>query len=620
MKDDIKKLLQKILKDMGISDVVPEVEISDDPVHGEYTTNIAMRLKGSDLEHLKGLTLAKKPPIELAQEIVQKIGKKDQKQSPQIPANSVLQDIDRIEVAPPGFINFFVTEAKLSTKLVEVLKQKESFGTSSIEKSKRVVIEYTDPNPFKEFHIGHLISNVVGESFSRLKEACGCIVWRADYFGDVGVHVAKSIWGLQKKMQEEKLTLSDLTKKTLTERVNYMGQGYALGTKAADDENVKGEIAKLNTVLYVVAQKMWEKEGKKPIINYDPEKKVSSKDIETVYELYVTGRKWSLEYFETIYERLGTKFDGYYPESIVGEIGYQFVIDNIGKAFEKSEGAVVFRGEKYGLHTRVFINKHNLPTYETKELGLAPTKYKDFPYDESIIVVGKEIKEYFAVLVAALRDINPKLGNVTKPIFTGMVNLPEGKMSSRHGNVVTVIGLIDKLKEMVLKKTKGYDYSEAQKAEIAEKVAVAALKYSLLSVSLPSDIAFDFDTSLSFDGDSGPYLLYTYARAKSVLRKAGSFSFRLSHLSDLGNLGLNPEEKNIARLIHFFPEILFQAARDFAPNVLCKYLFELAQAFNLFYQKHAIIGSDARLALTAASAQVLKNGLYLLGIETVERM
>lgn len=603
MKDDIKKLLQQILSKLGITGIEPVVEISDDPAHGEYTTNIAMRLKGSN----------RKSPMELAREIAQKISKKDQKQSSKIPAKSVLQDIDRVEVAPPGFINFFVTEAKLGSQISEVLAKKEGYGTSQTEKGKRVVVEYTDPNPFKEFHIGHLISNVVGESFARLKEACGCVLWRADYFGDVGVHVAKSIWGLQKKMQEDKLSLSDLAKKTLMERVNYMGQGYALGSKAADDEKIKEEIAKLNTVLYIVAQKMWEKEGKKPIINYDPERKVRLKDIENVYELYVTGRKWSLEYFETIYKRLGTKFDGYYPESIVGEVGYQFVLDNISKVFEKSEGAVVFRGEKFGLHTRVFINKHNLPTYETKELGLAPTKYKDFPYDESIIVVGKEIKEYFAVLVEALKQINPKLGNVTKPMFTGMVNLPGGKMSSRFGNVVTVIGLIDKLKELVLAKIQDFDYSEEQKAEISEKVSIAALKYSLLHVSLPSDIAFDFEKSLSFEGDSGPYLLYTYARAKSVLRKADSKLNAKSYT-------LNAEERFLARLLFFFPEIVEKAARELSPNVLCSYLFTLAQAFNLFYQKHAILGTDSRLVLTAATAQVLKNGLYLLGIETVERM
>ena len=515
----------------------------------------------------------------------------------------------------------FLSESALSTRVTSVPKEAEAYGTAQNKRSaaKKVVIEYTDPNPFKEFHIGHLISNVTGEALARLKEANGALVWRADYFGDVGVHVAKSVWGLQKKMAEDRLTLADLAKKSLIDRVNYMGQGYAMGTKAFEEgESAKEEIAKLNTVLYNVAQKMWEKEGKKLTIDYNSDGKVTKADIDVVYDLYVTGRKWSLEYFETIYARLGTKFDGYYPESIVGEVGYQYVIDNIGKVFEKSDDAVVFRGEKFGLHTRVFINKHNLPTYEAKELGLAPTKYKDFPYDESIIVVGKEIKEYFAVLVEALKQINPKLGNVTHPIFTGMVNLPEGKMSSRFGNVVTVIGLIDKLKELVLAKIQSFDYTPHQQQEIAEKVSIGALKYWMLKVSLPSDIAFDFEKSLSFDGDSGPYLMYTYARCKSVLRKAGDTAVKGRTPS------LNSEERALARLIHFFPEVVAKAAEDLAPNVLCTYLFELAQAFNLFYQKHTIIDAqDAtgwRLTLTEATSQVLHNGLNLLGISTVERM
>jgi arginyl-tRNA synthetase len=479
---------------------------------------------------------------------------------------------------------------------------------------KRVVIEYTDPNPFKEFHIGHLISNVVGESLSRLKEASGSLVWRADYFGDVGIHVAKSIWGIQKKMQEDHLVLADLTKKSLIERVNYMGQGYTLGTRAFEsDEEAKASITSLNRVLYVVAQTMWKRQGKALTIDYNADGVVSVHDVEAVYELYTQGRKWSLEYFETIYARLGTKFDGYYPESIVGEIGYQYVIDNIGKVFEKSDGAVVFRGEKFGLHTRVFINNKNLPTYEGKELGLAPAKYQDFPYDESIIVVGKEIKEYFAVLVEALKQINPKLGNVTKPIFTGMVNLPEGKMGSRFGNVITVIGLIDKLKKLVNEKIQSFDYSHEQKEEIAERVSIAAVKYSMLRVSLPSDISFDLEASVSFEGDSGPYLQYTYARCKSVLRKAGEFT-------PVGASALKEEERVLARQVMQFPDVVADAVKNFAPNTICTYLFHLAQQFNVFYAKHQIVGNDFRLTLTAATAQVIKNGLTLLGIETMEQM
>ncbi len=617
-------------------DVTPHVTISGDPQHGEYTTNVAMRLSKQ----------LKKSPMEIALQVKEALDKRklkfdhnnqDQKMSKQHQKGAdekgvidSLQDIDniwssidRVEIAPPGFINVFLTESALSTQVVSVIKDAERYGTAKTDKvsAKKIVIEYTDPNPFKEFHIGHLISNVTGEALARLKEASGAVVWRADYFGDVGTHVAKSVWGLQKKMSEDHISLSDLEKKPLIERVNYMGQGYALGTQEFEkSDDAKAEIGRLNTVLYVVAQKMWEKEGRKAAINYNTESKVTDQEVLSAYDLYVTGRKWSLEYFETIYKRLGTKFDGYYPESMVGEVGYQYVIDNIGKAFERSEGAVVFRGEKVGLHTRVFINKHNLPTYEAKELGLAPTKYKDFPYDESIIVVGKEIKEYFAVLVAALTEINPKLGKVTQPIFTGMVNLPEGKMSSRFGNVVTVIGLMDRLKDAVTKKIQDFDYSDDQKAEIAEKVAVAALKYWMLRVSLPSDIAFDFDKSLSFDGDSGPYLLYTYTRCKSVLRKAeGSRADPMR-----GEVKLNAEEHELSRLISFFPQYVAQAATELAPNVLCTYLFQLAQAFNLFYQKHPILDAQEakgwRLTLTAATAQVLHNGLYFLGISTVERM
>jgi arginyl-tRNA synthetase len=389
---------------------------------GDYSSNIALQVKS---QKSKVKTTAQKLKIEeknsprhIAENIVQEL-KKD---------NELTEVIDNIEVAGPGFINFWLNKDTLVDTLIQIVNLKDSYGKTQEKQGKKIVVEYTDPNPFKEFHIGHLISNVTGEAFARLQEAVGSVVWRADYFGDVGTHVAKSIWGLQKKMEEDGISLEDLAERDLLERINYMGQAYALGTESFDnDEDVKKEIERLNTVLYMVAQEMWKKEGKKSVINYDPEGKISKEEIDTVYDLYKTGREWSLEYFETIYARLGTKFDGYYPESVVGEIGFKYVKDNIGKVFLESQGAVIFPGEKYGLHTRVFINKHNLPTYETKELGLAPAKHEDFKYDESIIVVGKEIKEYFAVLIEALTQVNPELGMVTKAICTGMVNLPSGE-------------------------------------------------------------------------------------------------------------------------------------------------------------------------------------------------
>jgi arginyl-tRNA synthetase len=650
MKSLLQQLLQMILKDMGVTDLVPEVSISDDPAHGEYTTNVAMKVAKS----------LKKSPMEIALQVAeqvkseklkvksgvldQKISKQYQKISNKRQTLDVLQAIDRVEVAPPGFLNVFLTEASLSNQIPQVLKDGESYGTSQSGSGKQLMVEYTDPNPFKEFHIGHLYSNAVGESLARLYEAVGWKVVRADYFGDVGMHVAKSIWGLKKKMKEDAISLTDLKKKSLRDRVKYLGQAYSVGAsiyeeKTSEAERAKEEMKDINYMVYLAAQEYMQKALKwKPQVDY--KQYVKANDLyQEVKMLFEAGRTWSMDYFETIFRRLGTRFDEYYPESIVGEYGAKLVREHLGTVFEESDGAVVFRGE----HTRVFLNSLGLPTYEAKELGLNWKKNQDYRLDKSYIVTGNEINEYFKVVLAAMSQVVPEAAVKTRHIGHGMVRLPEGKMSSRTGMILSGEWLLDEVKRSIYKildksissSSPQSPLSPQEKDEIAEKAAIAAIKYSMLRVALPANIAFDFATSLSFDGDSGPYLLYSYARCKSVLRKASSQTeLDLSHLSDLGDLSTlryNPEEKNLARAIFFFPEIVAEAAASLSPNLLCSYLFKLAQAFNLFYQKWPILPSSSpnspstpssltRLALTAATAQVLKNGLNLLGIQTVERM
>src|SRR3989344_3643544 len=460
--------------------------------HGDYSTNIA-------------LVLAKKlnkDPREVAEEILSKV--KSQKS----------KVFDSVQVAGPGFINFFLSHNYLMGEMGEVQKKKEKYGTSVSSKGKKVMVEFTDPNPFKEFHIGHLYSNIVGESLSRVFESQGALVKRANYQGDVGMHVAKAVWGMKKKMEADKLSLAGLAKKSLEERVKFLGQSYALGADAFErDESAKKEIGELNRKIFALDKE--------------------------IKELYLKGRKWSLDYFEKIYKRLGTKFNYYYFESKVGKVGLETVKEGLKKGiFEESQGAVIFPGEKYGLHSRVFINSQGLPTYEAKELGLAPTKYRDFKYDLSLIITGNEIIEYFKVLLVVLKEIEPKLAEKTRHISHGMVRLPVGKMSSRTGSVITAEQLIDEVKSRVRKIMEssgtGSEIPQREQGVTAEAIAVGTVKYALLHVRLGKDIIFDFEKSLSLQGDSGPYLQYTYARCKSILRqskfnsKLNSIKFKLS--------------------------------------------------------------------------------------------
>ena len=494
--------------------------------------------------------------------------------------------------------------------------------TAGLYKDQKIIVEFTDPNPFKEFHIGHLYSNVVGESLSRLLESQGAHVWRVTYQGDVGLHVAKAIYGLfnivisnevrdllkeKDFSQELEMTSNEMLKQVqhdaLQKKVQLLGKAYAFGAKAyEEDPKAKEEIHAIN-------------------------KKVYDKSDPEINELYKKGRQWSLEYFETIYTRLGTTFVNNYFESEAGPIGIALVKEHIkDKVFKESEGAIIFEGEKYGLHNRVFINSLGLPTYEAKDMGLPSRKYKDFPYDLSIIITAHEQSDYFKVVLKALSLISPELAAKTMHIAHGMVRLPSGKMSSRTGNVLTGEWLLDETKKHI-----GNTYKEID-PETAEKVAVAAVKYALLKSGIGRDTIFDISESISFEGNSGPYLQYTYARTRSVLAKVKTQKSKLkssmqnSKVDDvlhITNYMLQDEEKTLARLLYRFSDVVDESASKMAPNTLCTYLFNLAQEFNFFYQKCPILGSEKealRLGLTKATGTVLEQGLYLLGIQAPERM
>lgn len=567
------KIEQEVAKALSALHIEEPVELNHpaNDQFGDYSTSIALKL---------GKKLGKNP-VEVAQQI----------------AGAIKSDlIEKVEVVKPGFVNIWVNKEVVQKEVSSIGEKKTSYGSSDMMKGKKVMIEYTDPNPFKEFHIGHLYSNIVGESLARLHETTGAEVKRVNYQGDVGMHVAKSVWGMQQLLKERKTSLEKLAEKPLEERAKFMGEAYAFGASQFEDENKKKEIVELN-------------------------KKIYAKD-ESVIELYTTGRQWSLDYFETIYKRLGTTFTHYFFEREVGERGVELVKEYLQKGvFEKSEGAVVFKGEHHGLHTRVFLNSHGLPTYEAKDLALPTIKYEIYPYDLSIIVTGNEINEYFKVVLKAMEQVSPDLRAKTKHISHGMVRLPEGKMSSRKGNVITGESLLDiaksKAEEIMAKSQK----TKATDPETSEIIGVGAIKYALLKNNIGKNVEFDFDESINFDGNSGPYLQYTYVRCKSVLHNAKTKISLLQHAPDW-----NGEETNLMRKLVIFPDIVSDACRNLAPNLVGNYLFELAQLFNLFYQKHSVLKAENddikqfRLFLTKSVAQVIQNGLHLLGIRTVETM
>ena len=605
IKKQILEDLKRTIKDLGYQSIDIVCSIPKNSEFGDYSTNVALQL--SNQEGAKGKqsfaasdSATRQNPIEIAKQIVDRL-----QGAPEGEGNSS-NYLEKIEVAGNGFINFFLKDEILIKNLVKDFKNKEKNG-------KKVMVEFAHPNTHKAFHIGHLRNISTGESIVRLLEAVGTEVVRANYEGDVGMHIAKAIYAL---LYIDSFKAEISKSEGVHERVEFLGKAYAAGSKAfEEDEEAKKAIKDINFLVYASAQRFAAERGAEPS-STDYLKFVEGRkdEIDEVFKLWKETRQWSLDYFEIIYKRVYTHYDRYYFESEC-LAGVDEAREAIKKGIlEESEGAIIFKGEKYGLDTRVFVNSLGLPTYEAKELSLAPKQFSEFgDLDKIIHVVGPEQASFFKVAFKVEELLEPKFKNKQYHLVYGWVKLKTGKMSSRTGEVVLGEWLLDEAKSEILKEFPNMN------EETAEKVAVGAVKFSMLKFSTSSEISFSFEDSISLEGDSGPYVQYTYARTESVL-KASDFDPKT--IVKVDNLEI--EERALLRQIEYFEGYVEQAAANFSPSIIAEYLLTLARAFNLFYQKHQIIKGESkkefRLSLTNTVALVLKQGLYLLGIEAPERM
>lgn len=520
VKARIEQAVKEALALLGTGELAFVVERPRVMAHGDYATNVALVGKID------------------AQELANKLK---------------IEGVEKVEVVGK-FINFFLSRKALAEEINRAATD-EAWGKNNLYKGKKIMVEYTDPNPFKEFHIGHLMSNAIGEAIARVLESSGAHVARANYQGDVGVHVAKAIWG---KMQ--KPTVS-------------WGEAYVYGNDQYEAH--KEEIDAVNKKVY---------EKSDPAINL----------------LYDEGRASSLAHFEEIYAILGTKFVHYFFESETGPIGLKLVQDH-PEVFEKSDGAIVFRGDQHGLHTRVFVNSIGLPTYEAKELGLVEAKKQTGDFDISLTVTANEIQDYFKVVRTAAEKIFPDLEGKMLARFHGFLKLTTGKMSSRKGNVITGESLIKDLTE---------------EARGREDVAVGAIKYAVLKQGSGKDIIFDAEKSLSLEGDSGPYVQYAHTRALSLIKEAEKAGITASNS--------NASERGpIERLLVHFPDAVARAAHELEPHYVTTYITELASAFNSWYASERLIGGknpEYGLLLTTAVERTLSKGLHALAIPAPEKM
>ena len=552
------------------SNPVINLEHPEDLSHGDYSTNIAMVLAKQVAQN----------PRELAEKIVAEIKER------------LPKEISKIEVAGPGFINFYLSGEFFVLQNKEILKAGKRFGLNKSLKGKKILVEKSSPNLFKPFHIGHLLNITIGESLTRILSFSGAKVISIAYPSDISLGASKTIWALIDRKLQNKMT------------INVLGECYVYGTKKYDeDEKAKQEIIEIN-------------------------KKINNKEAGDVWNIYKKGRDLSLKYFKDITARLDSKFAGYFYESEAGVLGKKIVEKYIGKFFEKSEGAVIFKGEEYGLHTRVFITSQNLPVYEAKDIGLISLKFKKYNPDISLVITDVEQKQYFEVIKKVATLIYGDWGEKSMYWQHGRMQFEGGNISSRYGNVPLAEDFIDEVKKGVSKKMASVEKKSSIKGsdELIENITLAGLRYSFLRSSPGKNIIFDFDKSISFEGDSGPYLQYSYARAKSILRKAKEEGVKSKvDPSQIKNAFDGASTTVLEKLLYRFQEIVERAGNEYSPHYIATYLIELASSFNSFYATGKIVDkkdakSPYKVALTEAFSIVLKNGLNLLGIQAPEKM
>lgn len=581
MRQELEQKITVVLRELfGTAGGDMAVELGrPDEQFGDFSTNAALKLAKS----------LGRPPREVAEELAEELRSRLGDQSGQT------GPVREVAVAGPGFINLTLSDQAL-------------LGMLSAEPARRltgktVVAEYSDPNPFKVLHAGHLYTTVVGNAIGNLLAAAGGQVHRVNFGGDVGLHVGKTMWGIVRHaggsgLDEAKARAytDELADKPLKERAAEMAARYVEGNDAyEDDAAAKEKIVAYNKRVYELH-----------------EKNEHGSDFAKVYW---TCRQWSYDYFKLFYEQIGVEpFEKFYPESETTPGGVATVKEQLKKGvYQESDGAVVFKGEAYGLHTRVFINSQGLPTYEGKDVGLIMQKWTDYEFDLSVVITGNDIVEYMKVVLKSVEQFQPELVERTRHLTHGQVKLEGGvKMSSRKGNVLYADDIL------------GAAETAARKvaAQNTAETAYSAVKYALLKQRLGGDIIYDAEESVAVEGNSGPYLQYAHARARSVLKKAGAASGSSDAASHSDSV-LQPDERSLVRKIGEYAETIDQAVYDLMPHHICTYLYELAQTFNRFYEANRVIGDERqqlRLGLVNSYADTLKRGLSLLGIASPDKM
>ncbi len=638
IKEEIVQAIKKAYADLVESEssmIDFEVDFASNEQFGDYTCNIAMKVFQTEKSGIDGIKNHKRGsrasnPHELAIKFKEILSED----------NNLKNMIDKVEVAGPGFINFWLKTDVLVSNLIQIEQEKEKYGTSTVGKDKLAIVEYSSPNIAKPFTVGHLRSTIIGDAIANLLEANGWKVMRDNHLGDWGTQFGKQIYAIKAWGDEEQI---------------------------AKSENPVKELVKL----YV---RFHEEAEKDPSIEDEARlwfKKLEDGDAEA-RRLWQMCIDWSFVEFDRIYKTLGVTFSGEFNNGRgLGESFFETRMNSVITALEEKnllkvgeDGAKLIFFDKDKYPPLMVIKKDGATLYATRDL--ATDKYRKEKYDPDLIIneVGSEQSLYFRQIFETERLLGWYKEGQRVHVGHGLIRFKEGKMSTRKGNVIwmdDVLGearnhaselqktrLIKDNRELhenngnAIVNTKPGKAGEVEKngdevLETIDKVAIGALKYNDLKRDPKTDIVFDWDEILNMEGNSGPYLQYTVARTNSVLSKA------TNGVSKSKSNELNTEEISVLRTLNQFSEVVESAAKSYSPNLLCNYLYNLASKYNAFYARHRIFSTNSertksealssnknriidseneefRLELTSATGQVLKNGLNLLGIQAPERM
>ena len=584
MKEQLKNLIAGALELIGAAGVTFTVDHPTELVHGDYATNAA----------LASAKILGKNPREVADLLVETLKKQNNR------------TIETIEIAGPGFINIKLSADFFSDSIASIISTGESFGKNDTMSAQTWVIEHTSPNPNKAMHLGHLRNNLTGMAIANIAQANGVRVIRDEIDNNRGIAIAKLMWGYLKFGRTD----SDETKTDVTYWADHESEWKTPGNAGMRPDRFVDQF-------YVMGADDFKNPEVEKIVR-DFVVRWESHD-EVIWKLWKKVLDYSYQGQKMTLDRLGNKWDNVWHEHEHYQAGKDLVEAGLAKGvFKVGEGGAIvtdFKDDK--LPDTVLIKSDGTSLYITQDIALTKLKREHYHADKLFWVIGPEQSLALKQVFRACAQLGIGQESDYTHIAYGYMSISKNgqveKMSSRQGNVIYIDDLIDMVKDVVAKRMETADDA------LAEQIAIGAVKFAILFTGRLTDTAFDIDRATNLEGDSGPYVQYTYARIKSMLDKAALLGLAPS-------ISSHETPTEIERIIYRFPEIVQSALVEYAPNYVATFLIEIARAFNSFYGSNKIVDADNkqmsehRLAIAQAVSVVLKNGLKLLGIEAPERM